>query len=74
LTGEEVDAYRAPFTKRADRLPILVWPREIPIDGTPSDVVQRVEAYDAWLASSSTEVPKLLLTFDPRAPAFCEVV
>lgn len=38
LTGEEFDAYRAPFTKRADRLPILVWPREIPIDGTPSDV------------------------------------
>ena len=66
LTGEEVDAYRAPFTKRADRLPILVWPREIPIDGTPSDVVQRVEAYDAWLASA-TEVPKLLLTFDPGA-------
>jgi hypothetical protein len=66
LTGEDFDAYRAPFTKRADRLPILVWPREIPIDGTPSDVVQRVEAYDAWLASS-TEVPKLLLTFDPGA-------
>ena len=28
-------------------LPTLVWPREIPIDGTPADVVTRVEAYDA---------------------------
>lgn len=55
LTGEEFDAYRASFAKRADRLPILVWPREIPIDGTPSDVVQRVEAYDEWLASSSSK-------------------
>lgn len=66
LSEEELDAYRAPFTERAYRLPALAWPREIPIDGTPVDVVARVEAYDAWLGSS-TEVPKLLLTFDPGA-------
>ena len=42
-------------------------------------MVTRVEAYDAWLASS-TEVPKLLLTFDssptlmigPELTAWCE--
>src|SRR2546421_4560695 len=66
LTGEELDAYRVPFIRRADRLPILVWPREIPVDGTPSDFVQRVETYDARLASSA-DVPKLLLTVDPGA-------
>jgi haloalkane dehalogenase len=66
LTEQELDTYRAPFTDRASRLPTLVWPREIPIDGTPADVVQRVEAYDTWLGSS-TDVPKLLLTFDPGA-------
>ena len=66
LSEEELDAYRAPFTERAQRLPTLAWPREIPIDGTPADVVRRVETYDAWLGSS-TEVPKLLLTFDPGA-------
>jgi haloalkane dehalogenase len=66
LSEEELDAYRAPFTERASRLPILVWPREIPIDGTPADVVARVETYDTWL-SASAGVPKLLLTFDPGA-------
>ena len=66
LSSEELDTYRAPFTERASRLPTLVWPREIPLDGTPADVVKRVEAYDAWL-ESSTGVPKLLLTFDPGA-------
>ena len=66
LSSDELEVYRAPFTERAHRLPTLVWPREIPIDGTPSDVVRRVETYDAWL-ESSTEVPKLLLTFDPGA-------
>jgi haloalkane dehalogenase len=66
LSGEELDAYRAPFTERASRRPILAWPREIPIDGTPADMVNRVEAYDTWL-ESSTQVPKLLLTFDPGA-------
>ena len=66
MSGEELDAYRAPFTERASRRPILAWPREIPIDGTPADVVKRVETYDAWLGSSA-EVPKLLLTFDPGA-------
>jgi haloalkane dehalogenase len=66
LSEEELDAYRAPFTDRAYRLPILVWPREIPIGGTPADVLKRVETYDAWLGSS-TQVPKLLLTFDPGA-------
>ena len=68
LSGEELDVYRAPFTERAYRRPTLAWPREIPIDGTPADVVKRVEAYDTWLACS-TEVPKLLLTFDPALPA-----
>jgi haloalkane dehalogenase len=66
LSDEELDAYRAPFTERASRRPILAWPREIPIDGVPADVVNRVEAYDTWL-ESSPQVPKLLLTFDPGA-------
>jgi haloalkane dehalogenase len=66
MSEEELDVYRAPFTDRAQRLPTLAWPREIPIDGAPADVMRRVETYDAWL-ESSTEVPKLLLTFNPGA-------
>jgi len=66
LSSEELGTYRAPYTERAYRLPTLAWPREIPVDGEPADVTRRVEAYDAWLASSAG-VPKLLLTFDPGA-------
>ena len=45
---------------------MLVWPRELPIEGSPPDVVEAVEKYGDWLASSD-DVPKLLLTFDPGA-------
>jgi haloalkane dehalogenase len=38
LSSEEFDAYRAPFTERAYRLPTLAWPREIPVDGEPADL------------------------------------
>lgn len=66
LTDEEMAHYRRPFPDPASRRPTLVWPREIPIDGEPEDMVERVEAYDRWLAAS-TDVPKLLLTFEPGA-------
>jgi len=66
LTTEEMDAYREPFREPADRLPTLAWPRELPIDGEPADVVELVDSYDRWLASSE-DVPKLLLTFEPGA-------
>jgi haloalkane dehalogenase len=56
-------AYYAPFPTPASRLPLLQWPREIPVDGEPADVVAVVERYDAWLAASP-DVPKLLLSFD----------
>ena len=66
LTDEEMGVYRAPFTERASRAPMLQWPRELPIEGDPADVVELVESYDRWLGSSRT-VPKLLLTFEPGA-------
>jgi len=42
---------------------MLQWPREIPIDGAPADVVAVVEQYDAWLAGGPG-IPALWLTFD----------
>ena len=63
LTDEEMAAYRAPFAKREDRLPTLVFPREIPIEGEPADVSAAVEEYGAWLAQS--DIPKLLIKSDP---------
>jgi haloalkane dehalogenase len=80
LTDAERHAYARPFPTPASRAALLSWPRQMPIEGEPVDVVARVRAYDAWLASS-TEVPKLLLTFDgppssllisPSIVAWCE--
>ena len=63
LTDEEMAAYRAPFITREDRLPTLVFPRDIPIEGEPADVCAAVEEYAAWLAQS--DIPKLFIKADP---------
>lgn len=64
LTQEEHDAYRRPFAEPGEaRRPTLTWPREIPIEGTPSDVHDIVAAYGAWLAESA--MPKLFINAAP---------
>jgi haloalkane dehalogenase len=63
LDEGEMEAYRAPFRTRESRVPTLVFPRELPIDGTPEDVAATVEEYGRWLATS--DVPKLLVSAQP---------
>jgi haloalkane dehalogenase len=64
LTDEEMVEYRRPFASPGeDRRPTLTWPRQIPIEGEPADVVAVVEDYSTWLASSP--VPKLFINADP---------
>jgi haloalkane dehalogenase len=63
LAEEELAAYYAPYPTPASRRPLLQWPREIPVEGEPPEVVALVDRYDAWLASSPS-VPKLLLAFE----------
>lgn len=64
LTSEEMERYRAPFREAGEsRRPTLTWPREIPVEGQPADVVAIVEAYAAWLGTS--RVPKLFINADP---------
>jgi haloalkane dehalogenase len=65
LSDAEMDAYRKPFRQREARLPTLIWPRELPIEGEPADVVAVVERYGAWLAQSP--IPKLFINADPGA-------
>ncbi len=66
LTPAEMAVYRQPFLEAGEaRRPTLTWPRQIPIDGQPADVVARVQAYADWLASSA--VPKLFINADPAA-------
>jgi haloalkane dehalogenase len=66
LSDEEMAAYRAPFREREARLPTLIWPRELPIEGAPADVVEIVERYGEWLAGSE-QLPKLFINADPGA-------
>lgn len=63
LSDEEAAPYQAPYPTPESRRPLLAWPRMMPVDGEPAHIVERIERYDAWLATSE-EVPKLLLTFD----------
>jgi haloalkane dehalogenase len=65
LSDEEMAAYRAPFLKRENRLPTLVWPRQIPIQGEPADVHAIVESYAK--AMSESQIPKLFIAGDPGA-------
>jgi haloalkane dehalogenase len=64
LSEEEMAAYRKPFAKPGeDRRSTLTWPRMIPIEGKPADVVKVVENYAAWLAE--TGIPKLFINAEP---------
>ena len=65
LAPEEMAEYRRPFQNRDDRWPTLAWPREIPIDGEPADVVALVAAYAEWIAQN--DVPKLFINAEPGA-------
>ena len=64
MSDEEMAEYRRPFANPGeDRRPTLTWPRQIPIEGQPADVVAVVEDYSAWLAKST--IPKLFINADP---------
>ena len=66
LTSEEMDRYREPFRQPGEsRRPTLSWPREIPLDGEPADVVALVDDYARWLAESP--LPKLFVNASPGA-------
>jgi haloalkane dehalogenase len=64
LADQEMDAYRRPYLQPGEtRRPTLTWPRELPINGEPKDVVAIVEDYSQWLAES--DVPKLFVNAEP---------
>jgi len=68
LTDEEMDHYRRPFrTPGEDRRPTLSFPRNLPIEGEPAEVVKVMNEYTSWLAQS--DVPKLFINGEPGAIA-----
>jgi haloalkane dehalogenase len=66
LSKAEMDHYRLPFINAGeDRRPTLTWPRQIPLEGDPEDVVKIVKDYSEWLCESN--LPKLFINADPGA-------
>jgi haloalkane dehalogenase len=67
LGEDELDEYRRPFAAPGeDRLPTLVWPRQLPIGGEPPEVVEVCAAYADWLAHTPG-LPKLFVNAEPGA-------
>jgi haloalkane dehalogenase len=75
LSEEEMAQYRRPFVEAGEaRRPTLTWPRQIPLDGEPADLVETITAYGSWLSRSL--IPKLYIQGEPGSMpaserAFC---
>jgi haloalkane dehalogenase len=66
MSEAETAVYRRPFLDAGEgRRPTLTWPRQLPIDGEPADVVATVRAFADWMATS--DVPKLFVNAEPGA-------
>lgn len=66
LTEAEMAVYRRPFAEAGeDRRPTLTWPRQIPIEGHPEQVVAIANDYAAYMAEA--EFPKLFVNAEPGA-------
>ena len=64
LEKQELDAYIKPFEKEGEsRRPTLTCPRQIPIEGEPTEVVEIVKNYAKFM--SETQLPKLFINADP---------
>src|SRR5260370_38821361 len=65
LSDAEMDEYRRPFAVPGDdRLPTLIWPRQIPIGGGPPGVSAAFAAYPHRL-SQTPRIPPLLVHAQP---------
>lgn len=66
LSEDEMDEYRRPFRAPGEaRRPTLSWPRQLPIEGLPEDVVEIARDYAGWLGNCS--IPKLFINAEPGA-------
>jgi len=64
LSEQELAEYIRPFANPGeDRRPTLTWPRQIPIEGEPANLVRIVSDYGDWIKDS--EIPKLFINADP---------
>ena len=65
IPPEVFEEYRRPYANAGeDRRPTLTWPREIPVEGEPADVLETIETYMTWLQGSN--LPKLFIHCEPE--------
>ena len=64
LSDEEMSQYRKPFLKSgSDRQPTLSWPRQIPLDDEPVEVVEIVKEYSDFMKNNN--IKKLFINANP---------
>ena len=63
LSDEEMNEYRRPFIEEIARRPTLDWPRHIPINDEPPEMVSIVSSYEQWM--SENDIPKLFINAEP---------
>jgi len=63
LGDEAMKAYRAPYLSKASRKPVLAWPREVPIGGSPASSVKVLNGIGDFMGK--TQMPVLLVYADP---------
>ena len=67
-----MNVYRAPYKDLAARIPLLAWPRAVPIAGEPAKGVQLMNDIRAFM--ETTDKPVLLLYADPGVLVSMQVV
>ncbi len=64
LDDDEMNEYRRPFLNNGeDRRPTLSWPRQLPIDSEPKEILKKFNFFLNWMKSN--KIPKLLINGDP---------
>jgi haloalkane dehalogenase len=64
LEKEELDTYIKPFKEKGEsRRPTLTWPRQIPIEGEPEEVIEIANNYAKFM--NETQIPKLFINAEP---------
>ena len=59
------DEYRRPYKNAGeDRRATLTWPREIPVEGKPADVLTVIDENNAWMSKS--DLSKLFIHCEPE--------
>jgi haloalkane dehalogenase len=62
ISPDALAYYRSAFPTIASRKAVLMWPRELALEGSPADNAAVIGAYHEWL--TQTEIPKLLFYGD----------